>query len=64
MKKLFTFVCAALLSAGMWADTAIISWQLGANGAELTKEDEANVLYHCKRTFEFFFNTIIAGFFN
>ena len=34
MKKLFTFVCAALLSAGMWADTAVLSWQLGENGAE------------------------------
>ncbi|MBQ7530255.1 MAG: hypothetical protein IJT12_00930 [Paludibacteraceae bacterium] len=34
MKKLFTILCAALLSAGMWADTAVLSMQLGANGAE------------------------------
>ena len=34
MKKLFTILCAALLSAGMWADTAVLSMQLGANGTE------------------------------
>ena len=34
MKKLFTILCAALLSAGMWADTAVLSMQLGVNGAE------------------------------
>lgn len=34
MKKLFTFICTALLSAGVWADTAVLSKSLGANGAE------------------------------
>ena len=34
MKKLFTILCAALLSAGIWADTAVLSMQLGVNGAE------------------------------
>lgn len=34
MKKLFTIVCAALFSAGVWADTAVLSMQLGANGTE------------------------------
>ncbi|MBR4263070.1 MAG: hypothetical protein IKQ48_00640 [Paludibacteraceae bacterium] len=33
MKKLFTFAFAALLSAGVWAETAILSWQMGENGA-------------------------------
>lgn len=34
MKKLFTIICAALLSAGVWADTAVLSIQLGPNGTE------------------------------
>ena len=38
MKKLFTFVFAALMSAGMWADQAVLSYNLGPNGAELTDE--------------------------
>ena len=42
MKKLFTLLCAALLSAGTWADTAILSWQLGANGTELGDAGKVN----------------------
>ncbi len=33
MRKFFTFAFAALFSASMLADTAILSWQLGENGA-------------------------------
>ena len=33
MKKIFTFVCAAMLSASVWADTAVLSWQLGTDGS-------------------------------
>ena len=33
MKKIFLFAFAALFSASMLADTAILSWQLGENGA-------------------------------
>ena len=33
MRKIFTFAVAALFSASMLADTAILSWQLGDNGA-------------------------------
>ena len=33
MRKIFTFAVAALFSASMLADTAILSWQLGENGA-------------------------------
>ena len=41
MKKLFTFVCAALFSASMLADQALLSWQLGADGADA---EAANVI--------------------
>lgn len=34
MKKIITILCAALLSAGVWADTAVLSKSMGANGAE------------------------------
>lgn len=33
MRKIFTFAIAALFSASMLADTAVLSWQLGENGA-------------------------------
>ena len=33
MRKLFTFVCAALFSASMLADQVTIAWNLGENGA-------------------------------
>lgn len=33
MRKFFTFAIAALFSASMLADTAVLSWQLGENGA-------------------------------
>ena len=33
MKKLFTFVCAALFSASMLADQVTLAWNLGENGA-------------------------------
>ena len=36
MKKLFTLALAALFSASMLADTAILSWYLGENGTEAT----------------------------
>ena len=38
MKKLFSFVCAALFSASMLADTAILSWNLGENGTAATPD--------------------------
>ena len=37
MRKIFTFAIAALFSASMLADTAILSWQLGENGAYAEK---------------------------
>ena len=39
MKKLFTFVCAALFSASMLADQAILSWNLGENGTAATLDE-------------------------
>ena len=39
MKKIFLFALAALFSASMLADTAILSGQLGENGATLVKDD-------------------------
>ena len=36
MKKILTLVLAALFCASMLADTAILSWYLGENGAEAT----------------------------
>ena len=39
MKKIFTIVCAALMSASMWADTAILSWNLGENGTAATPDE-------------------------
>lgn len=36
MRKFFTLALATLLSAGVWADTAILSWQMGENGADAT----------------------------
>ncbi len=36
MRKFFTLALAALLSAGVWADTAVLSWQMGENGADAT----------------------------
>ncbi len=33
MRKFFTFAIAALFSASLLADTALLSWQLGENGA-------------------------------
>jgi hypothetical protein len=44
MKKFFTFLCAALLSAGTWADTAVLSWNLGENGAELGDAGKVNAI--------------------
>ena len=38
MKKLFSFVCAALISASMLADTAVLSWNLGENGTAATPD--------------------------
>ena len=38
MKKLFSFVCAALFSASMLADTAVLSWNLGENGTAATPD--------------------------
>ena len=39
MKKLFSFVCAALISASMLADTAVLSWNLGENGTAATLDE-------------------------
>ena len=39
MKKLFTLVCAALFSASMLADQAILSWNLGENGTAATPDE-------------------------
>ena len=39
MRKFFTFVCAALVSASMLADTAILSWNLGENGTAATPDE-------------------------
>ena len=36
MRKFFTLALATLLSAGVWADTAVLSWQMGENGADAT----------------------------
>lgn len=36
MRKFFTLAFTALLSAGVWADTAVLSWQMGENGADAT----------------------------
>ena len=36
MRKFFTLAFTALLSAGVWADTAVLSWQMGVNGDEAT----------------------------
>ena len=36
MRKFFTLAFTALLSAGVWADTAVLSWQMGENGDEAT----------------------------
>ena len=36
MRKFFTLALATLLSAGVWADTAVLSWQMGENGDEAT----------------------------
>lgn len=32
MRKFFTLAFTALLSAGVWADKAVLSWQMGENG--------------------------------
>lgn len=37
MRKFFTLALAALLSAGVWADTAVLSGQLGEDGATLVE---------------------------
>ena len=36
MRKFFTLAFTALLSAGVWADTAVLSWQMGVNGTDAT----------------------------
>ena len=36
MRKFFTLALATLLSAGVWADTAVLSWQMGEKGDEAT----------------------------
>ena len=36
MRKFFTLALATLLSAGVWADTAVLSWQMGVNGTDAT----------------------------
>ena len=36
MRKFFTLAFTALLSAGVWADTAVLSWQMGENGTDAT----------------------------
>ena len=36
MRKFFTLAFTALLSAGVWADTAVLSWQMGENGIDAT----------------------------
>lgn len=41
MRKLFTLVCAALLTTGMWADQVTLAWNLGENGAA---PEPANVI--------------------
>ena len=41
MRKIFTLICAALLTTGMWADQVTLAWNLGENGAA---PDPANVI--------------------
>ena len=41
MKKLFSLICAALLTTGMWADQVTLAWNLGENGAA---PEPANVI--------------------
>ena len=41
MRKLFTLLCAALLTTGMWADQVTLAWNLGENGAA---PEPANVI--------------------
>ena len=36
MRKFFTLAFTALLSAGVWADTAVLSWKMGVNGTDAT----------------------------
>ena len=36
MRKFFTLAFTAVLSAGVWADTAVLSWKMGVNGTDAT----------------------------
>ena len=38
MRKIFTFLCAALMSVGMWAETITVTW----NNSNLPSEGDDN----------------------
>ena len=64
------FVSRELIVETRWEFTRVFGDAASASSSTInnefpfTKDEEAKVLYHCNKTLEFFFNTIIAGFTN